>query len=100
MKVQCFNCGKYGHYRNERWSNKYENKETHANVAENNDKQETLLFSTSEDEENKLNDWFLDSGCSNHMRGKKELFFELDESFKSYVMKEFLCLEREIFLLL
>ncbi|GMP96106.1 hypothetical protein CsSME_00044899 [Camellia sinensis var. sinensis] len=29
--------------------------------------------------------WFLDSGCSNHMCGKKEYFSDFDESFKDYV---------------
>ncbi|KAL6311202.1 hypothetical protein AAG906_000351 [Vitis piasezkii] len=30
--------------------------------------------------------WFLDSGCSNHMCGKKELFSRLDESFRNIRM--------------
>lgn len=29
--------------------------------------------------------WFLDSGCSNHMCGRKEYFFDFDESFKDSV---------------
>ena len=29
--------------------------------------------------------WFLDTGCTNHMCGKKELFAELDESFGTKV---------------
>ena len=29
--------------------------------------------------------WFLDSGCSNHMCGKKKLFSRLDESFSTSV---------------
>ena len=29
--------------------------------------------------------WFLDSGCSNHMCGKKELFSDLDETFRETV---------------
>jgi hypothetical protein len=29
--------------------------------------------------------WYLDSGCSNHMCGKREFFFEFDNSFKDNV---------------
>ncbi|RVW23094.1 Retrovirus-related Pol polyprotein from transposon TNT 1-94 [Vitis vinifera] len=32
--------------------------------------------------------WFPDSGCSNHMCGKKELFSKLDESFSTSVITE------------
>ncbi|RVX13416.1 Retrovirus-related Pol polyprotein from transposon TNT 1-94 [Vitis vinifera] len=32
--------------------------------------------------------WFLDSSCSNHMCGKKELFSRLDESFSTSVITE------------
>lgn len=31
------------------------------------------------------NVWFLDSGCSNHMCGNKEWFFNLDEAFRETV---------------
>ena len=29
--------------------------------------------------------WFLDSGCSNHMCGKKEMFTDLDDTFRKSV---------------
>ena len=29
--------------------------------------------------------WFLDSGCSNHMCGKKEYFIDFDENFSDTV---------------
>ena len=28
--------------------------------------------------------WFLDSGCSNHMCGKKELFDDFDDTFREH----------------
>ncbi|XP_060182192.1 uncharacterized protein LOC132611845 [Lycium barbarum] len=85
-KVQCYNCGKYGHYQCDCWYNESENREEQAKMVENyRDKQETLLFSSSATEENKGNEWFIDSGCSNHMYGNKELFVDLDESFKAMV---------------
>ena len=36
-------------------------------------------------EANKEDMWFLDSGCSNHMCGKKEYFSNFDGSFKDSV---------------
>ncbi|KAF7821882.1 U-box domain-containing protein 32 isoform X1 [Senna tora] len=45
---------------------------------------ETLFFASNNffvDE----NVWYLDTGCSNHMCGKKEMFSSLDESFNSSV---------------
>ena len=39
-------------------------------------------------EEKKINSaevWFLDSGCSNHICGKNELFSDLDENFRETV---------------
>ncbi|OIT27673.1 retrovirus-related pol polyprotein from transposon tnt 1-94, partial [Nicotiana attenuata] len=85
-KIQCYNCDKFGHYESECWSNKSGNKDVHAKMTENNgDKQGTLLFSNSGVEETKGNEWFIDSGCSNHMSGNKKLFTDLDETFRGTV---------------
>ena len=46
---------------------------------------ETILFSSSDVEEYKKNNWFLDSDCNNHMCGDKNMFDDLDESFRSFV---------------
>ena len=46
-------------------------------------------YQHSGEEENTLSEeeniWYLDTGCSNHMCGKKELFSSLDETVKSNV---------------
>ncbi|XP_070010427.1 uncharacterized protein [Nicotiana sylvestris] len=56
-QIQCYNCGKFGHYESKCWSIKSGNKDVHAKIAENNgDKQETLLFSNSGVEETKGNE--------------------------------------------
>ncbi|XP_027096096.1 uncharacterized protein [Coffea arabica] len=61
-------------------------RELHAKVAENSsDREETLLLSSSIAGESMKNDWFIDSGCSNHMYDKKEMFSNLDESFHAFV---------------
>ncbi|KAJ1379576.1 Retrovirus-related Pol polyprotein from transposon TNT 1-94, partial [Sesbania bispinosa] len=33
----------------------------------------------------KEGEWFLDSGCNNHMSGNMEWFLEMDESFRHIV---------------
>nr|XP_027067693.1 uncharacterized protein LOC113693337 [Coffea arabica] len=44
--------------------------------------------SSSTAEESMKNDWFIDSSYSNHICGKKEMFFDLDESFDASVRFE------------
>jgi hypothetical protein len=46
---------------------------------------ETLFITCHVAQENASNIWFLDSGCSNHMTGNKELFEDLDTSVKSQI---------------
>ena len=60
--IQCRNCKKMGYYKSECQYNS-DNKGRHANMIENNgEKNKTILFSSSGVEENKKNNWFLDSG--------------------------------------
>lgn len=59
-------------------------KEKEANYAQT---QEEMLLMSYVDM-NKANGedmWFLDSGCSNHMCGKKEYFSDFDGSFRDSV---------------
>ncbi|XP_008238819.1 PREDICTED: uncharacterized protein LOC103337440 [Prunus mume] len=49
-------------------------------------KEEMMLMALVESKEAAMQRiWFLNSGCSNHMCGKKEMFGELDSSFKESV---------------
>ena len=77
--MQCYNCEKYGHY-----ASKCRNaavKEEKALCAKNGDNEEpTLLMICDGGEDQEA--WFLDTGASNHMTGKNNLFISLDESFK------------------
>ncbi|TXG50951.1 hypothetical protein EZV62_023475 [Acer yangbiense] len=73
-------CKRYGHYKNECKSN---GRNFQANVAEDGDYSETLLLACNVAVDDAKYKWFLDTGCSNHMCGRKEMFSELDETFTS-----------------
>lgn len=45
----------------------------------------SLIVVHTETELPKPSMWLLNSGCSNHMTGRKELFYKLDESQKHVV---------------
>ncbi|PNX67897.1 copia-type polyprotein, partial [Trifolium pratense] len=65
-----------------------EDNANYAEYAEFDDKGEILLMvqetklSETQDSDAKNELWFLDSGCSNHMVGNKDLLFEYDSTFK------------------
>ena len=83
-EVECFKCHKLGHFQYEcpMWEKK-------ANYAEVEDKEEQedelLLMASTNSMKGKHNEWFLDSGCSNHMSGNKNWFTQLDEEFRHRV---------------
>ena len=85
--IQCFNCRCYGHFQADCWS-----KKTNSNQAEttlmheqsNND--QGLLFLTLNVQESSTEEiWYLDSGCSNHMIGNKDLVANFNQSMKTEV---------------
>ena len=74
--VECYYCHKRGHFQYECPS-----KEKGENFVEAGE--EILLMAYVEDTKvNREELWYLDSGCSNHMCGKKECFLDLDASFR------------------
>jgi len=82
----CFICGKYGHKavdcRYKHQANMAESSYQHTGESSKNQHSLFLASNTLSEEENI---WYLDTGCSNHMCGKKELFSSLDETVKSNV---------------
>ncbi|KHN25967.1 Retrovirus-related Pol polyprotein from transposon TNT 1-94, partial [Glycine soja] len=100
--IQCYNCEKYDHFANECYSNP---SHTDARLAQEEDEKEEILLMaveeeigddgveeirkekvdieevlymvTVKDESDHGDNWFLDTGCSTHMSGKKEWFVEI-----------------------
>lgn len=80
-KPQCHNCKRFGHIQKDcRFVN-----QQHASFAEGENDEGNLLFACQKAFHEDKNVWYLDSGCSNHMTGKKEAFINIDSSFGSKV---------------
>ena len=54
-------------------------------MEEKTDDKETLLLARKETDGVQANSWYLDSGASNHMCGRKDMFVELNESISRNV---------------
>lgn len=77
--IECYNCGKHGHYAKECYSEK--KVEENANlVAKEETREDGVLMMAYK---NTILDsdtvWYLDTGASNHMCGHKHLFVEMQE---------------------
>lgn len=49
------------------------------------DSEQVLLMVTTNSDPDMANQWYLDTGCLNHMSGRKEWFHDLNEAVKSQV---------------
>ncbi|KAJ0865267.1 putative RNA-directed DNA polymerase [Helianthus annuus] len=80
--IQCYNCNRFGHVRAECWNEP----QAQAAVEDDDEEEECKLFmAVGCEEKPEKNVWFIDSGCSNHMTGKRGLFQDLDKSKKVQV---------------
>lgn len=83
--MQCFNCEKHGHFSDECWFKKDQKTDKEANLAHEEDVNTVLLMDTTSDEKNKNEEWFLDSGCSNHMTSHRGWLTSFDTSKKTSI---------------
>lgn len=77
--VECFNCGKYGHYAKDCYVEK-KGEENENLVEEFERKDEKILIMANKDVtlDNDMV-WYLDIGARNHMCGHKNLFVDIQE---------------------
>ncbi|GAU31151.1 hypothetical protein TSUD_315750 [Trifolium subterraneum] len=85
-RVKCYNCEKFGHYASECRAPSNHKVEEKANYVEEISQEDgTLLLAHKDNERGGDNQWYLDSGASNHMCGRRSMFVELDESVNENV---------------
>ncbi|GKA62900.1 retrovirus-related pol polyprotein from transposon TNT 1-94 [Tanacetum coccineum] len=77
--LDCYNCGKHGHYAKDGRSPKRTKEKTHL-VTEPQVEESGILLMAHEEQISEVDTmWYLDSGASNHMSGQKDLFIEMIE---------------------
>ena len=86
-KVQCYYCKKFGHYANRCRKRQADAaiKQSANLIEEPQNSENSVLLTCNVVEESPKDVWFVDSGCSNHMTGNKELFGKLDSSIHTEV---------------
>jgi len=82
-RYKCTRCRIPNHSQRDCW---YQNKKgkNEANFTKEGDG-DYLFYSSKGVERESYNLWYLDSGCSNHMTGERDIFISLDQSFNSQV---------------
>ncbi|GJZ23157.1 retrovirus-related pol polyprotein from transposon TNT 1-94 [Tanacetum coccineum] len=83
--VDCYNCGKHGHYAKDCRSPKRTEEKTNL-VTEPQVEESGILLMAHEEQISEVDTmWYLDSGASNHMSGQKDLFVEMTEVVQGHV---------------
>ncbi|GAU43236.1 hypothetical protein TSUD_241260 [Trifolium subterraneum] len=90
--IQCYNCQKHGHFasecRGKKAPRQYNNEESKANLAQNDSGSEAdplLMMAITNEDYDKKESWYLDTGCFNHMTGHKDWLVNYDASRKSNI---------------
>lgn len=72
--MQCYVCKKYGHTKAQCYYNDEANIAEEAKDAEEGNEESSLFMAMENSSVEEGDTWIIDSGCSNHMTDKKELF--------------------------
>lgn len=84
--VQCYYCKRYGHYESDCRRKQSDLNRGRANVSNIDEDTPSMFLTCSGMQESNNEDlWLLDSGCSNHMTGNKELFSSFSETSKTQI---------------
>ena len=85
--IQCYNCNHFGHTQAYCRLKKNDGDRNNSNFIheEQNNDDSTLFLACKAQEFIAQDVWYLDSGCSNHMTGNKDIFAILDDSLQSEV---------------
>lgn len=83
-KPQCGYCKKFGHVEKDCYSkNKHQANFVEEHECEKGQRDyDQLLFYATQDSNDELSNWYLDSGCSNHMAKDESIFKDIDYSVK------------------
>ncbi|XP_022632199.1 uncharacterized protein LOC111240774 [Vigna radiata var. radiata] len=82
-RINCYNCDKFRHYASECRAPNKNKVEKKANYAEERCQEDgTLQLDYEGQDKGEDNQWYLDSGASNHICGKISMLVKLDESVK------------------
>ncbi|KAM2718779.1 hypothetical protein EV1_030652 [Malus domestica] len=84
-QVQCYNCQKFGHYA---WECRAPNSRLDEKVnyvKEDKEENGVVLLACKNNDGDQDYTWYLDTGASNHMCGKRSVFVELNESVSGNV---------------
>lgn len=78
-RTQCFCCHKYGHFVHKCWSNTHIDVKEKVNYVEEQDDAYTVILVCKDGGKDIQETWYRNTGASNHMWGRNELFVDLDE---------------------
>ncbi|XP_020571208.1 uncharacterized protein LOC110018279 [Phalaenopsis equestris] len=84
-QIKCYNCNKFEYYAKECRAHKYKVNERVNYIEEKREEDSTILLAYKDNERGEDSTWYLDTGASNHMCGRRSMFVELDESVSDNV---------------